>query len=166
MERFSAGMKRLGLVLLGGNHSIFLQAFDWDKIEKGKLIDVGGGNGHIEVNIARHLPDIQFIIQDLELNTQPARRNIEKHGMQDRIQFQSHAFFQPQPEGLKPSAYLLSRVLHDWKDEDCVRILKNLLLAMEKYGTKLLITDRVMPDNVGEMSAYKEWPLRSTGIVM
>lgn len=37
---------------------------------------------------------------------------------------------------------------------------------MEKHGTKLLITDRVMPDNVGEMSAYKEWPSRSTNIVM
>lgn len=99
---------------------------------------------------------MQFIIQDLELNTQSAKHDIEQHGLQDRVQFQPHDFFQSQPSDLKPSAYLLSRVLHDWKDDDCVRILMNLLPAMKKYGTKLLITDRVMPDNVGEMSAYKE----------
>lgn len=99
---------------------------------------------------------MQFIIQDLELNTQSAKHDIEQHGLQDRVQFQPHDFFQSQPNDLKPSAYLLSRVLHDWKDDDCVRILMNLLPAMKKYGTKLLITDRVIPDNVGEMSAYNE----------
>lgn len=93
MEKFSAGMRRLGLALFGGDYSIFIRAFDWDNIEKGKLIDVGGGNGHIEVNIAKHLPDVPFIIQDLELNTQPARRNIGQHGLQDRVQFQPHDFF-------------------------------------------------------------------------
>lgn len=166
MEKFSAGMKTLGMTLFGGNHSSFVQAFDWDNIEKGTLIDVGGGNGHIEVNIAKRLPGMQFLIQDLETNAEPARQTIEQRGLQDRIQFQTHDFFGPQPVDLKPSAYLLSRVLHDWQDKDCIRILENLVPAMEKHKTKLLITERVMPDNVGEMSAYKEWPSRMTDILM
>lgn len=39
-----------------------------------------------------------------------------------------------------------------------------LLPAMEEHGSRLLITDRVRPNNVGEMSPYKELSSRSTGL--
>lgn len=163
LAKFSAGMKSLGLALFGGDHSVFARAFDWTGIET--LVDVGGGNAHIEVNIAKLLPGVQFVIQDLEMNVTTAQQNIERSGLQDRIRFQAQDFFQAQPTDITPSAYLLSRVLHDRQDDDCVRIVSNLLPAMQQHGTRLFIIDRLMPE-IGEMSAYKEWSARSTDMVM
>ena len=165
-EKFATVMKKLGPMLFGGDYKVCLHAFDWDKFEKGTVLDVGGSNGHIEVVLAKGLPDMSFVIQDLEQNAERANENIKQNDLQDRVRFQTHDFFQPQPNDLKPSAYLLSRILHDWQDDDCIRILKNLLPAMRNHGTKLLIIDRVMPDNIGETSRYKELPNRSMDMMM
>lgn len=166
MEKFSTAMRVLGAAHSGGSYVSFVQGFDWDRLPDGPIVDIGGGNGHISVNVAKALPASDFIIQDLESNAAPARDNIKQHGLETRVKFQTQDFFNAQPADLRPSAYLVSRVLHDWQDEDCVKILRPLLPAMEKYGTKLLIVERVLPDRVGEMSPYKEWSLRMTDILM
>jgi hypothetical protein len=41
--------------------------------------------------------------------------------------------------------YLLSRILHDWDDDDCVRILTNCRKAM-KPSSRLLIVERLLPE--------------------
>ncbi|MFJ9413789.1 methyltransferase [Streptomyces sp. NPDC101227] len=40
--------------------------------------------------------------------------------------------------------YLLKNILHDWPDEDCVRILATCRTAMAP-GTRLLVIDAVLP---------------------
>ena len=83
--------------------------------------------------------------------------------LQNRVKFQIQDFFQPQPETLTrmpPTIYLLSRVLHDWHDADCIRILQHLLPATEK-GTKLFIVDRILPDHSGDIFLYQEALIRS-----
>ena len=50
-------------------------------------------------------------------------------------------FFESIPNGA--DAYLLKHILHDWSDEDCLRILKNIY-AVAEPGTKLLIVDAVI----------------------
>ena len=37
-------------------------------------------------------------------------------------------------------------ILHDWPDENCVEILKNLASAMEPGYSKLCVNDIVLPD--------------------
>ena len=51
-------------------------------------------------------------------------------------------FFQAVPSG--SDAYLLSHVLHDWTDEQCLKILKNCHRAMEP-GVKLLVIEMLVP---------------------
>ncbi|KAI8632107.1 O-methyltransferase-domain-containing protein [Xylariaceae sp. FL1651] len=132
------------------------------------VVDVGGGNGHIEAGIARLIPDVDFVIQDRPSNEEPARQLIEQHGLAGRVQFQAHDFFAPQPALPGPrtaSAYLLVRVLQDWADADCARILKPLVACMEKSGAKLWTMNRILL-GVGELPNHREKLLRTLDLLV
>lgn len=54
-----------------------------------------------------------------------------------------HDFFKEQPvHGAE--IYHFRAVLHDWPDESCVMILRNLIPALKK-GSIILVSDTVMP---------------------
>ncbi|KAI0010929.1 O-methyltransferase-domain-containing protein [Xylariaceae sp. FL0662B] len=167
MEKFSVAMKALFAGHSGNSFSPFVQGFDWAALGNGLIIDVGGGNGHIEANIMNKIPSgIDFLIQDLATNEGPANAVIKHHGAEGRVKFQIHDFFTAQPSELRPRAYILSRILHDWQDTDCVKILRQLLPAMKEYGTKLLIVERVLPDHIGDIPNHQEQLIRTQDLLM
>lgn len=77
-----------------------------------------------------------------------------------------HDFFSPQPV-TGAAAYLLRYITHNWSDEDCIRIFRALVPALEKSpaGTPLLINDVVLPA-LGEASLYQENRMRQVDIMM
>ncbi|KAI1339165.1 O-methyltransferase-domain-containing protein [Xylariaceae sp. FL0016] len=167
MQKFSLGMKALFASHSSNSFAPFVQSFNWDALGGGLVIDVGGGNGHIEANILKDIPsDINFLIQDLATNETPAAEVIRGHRAGDRIKFQVHDFFTDQPRDLKPKAYLLSRILHDWQDKDCARILKPLIPAMIDHGTRLFIAERILPERIGEIPNHKEQLMRTQDLLM
>ncbi|KAI7783826.1 hypothetical protein LA080_011299 [Diaporthe eres] len=167
MKLFSAVMETTLLYSMGPTLSPYIHGFDWDSFGTGTVIDVGGGSGLVEINLVKKFPNLDFVIQDLPTNAEPAQALITQHEAQDRIKFQPHDFFQPQPtQGTPPKAYLLSRVLHDWQDDDCIKILRNLLPAMETHGTKLLVCERMLPDRPGEIYNHIEQLLRTRDMIM
>ncbi|KAL8829158.1 MAG: hypothetical protein Q9191_002171 [Dirinaria sp. TL-2023a] len=60
------------------------------------------------------------------------------------IEAQPYNFFTPQPV-LHARLYLMSSVLHDWQDGDARKILRNLVPAMKKGYSKLLLSENVIP---------------------
>ncbi|KAK5629437.1 hypothetical protein RRF57_005152 [Xylaria bambusicola] len=169
MDRFSTAMKDLFNHHAGGSLLPFVHGFDWDSLgREATVVDIGGGNGHIEAGIADQVPGVNFVVQDRQSNEEPARQLIEANGLTGRVQFQAHDFFHPQPnlpDGRTPNAYLLIRVLQDWEDPDGVRIIKPLVPAMEKFGTKLWIMNRILPD-VGELPNHSERLLRTLDLLV
>lgn len=62
-----------------------------------------------------------------------------------RITFQGYDFNQPQPV-LGADVYLLRMILHDWPDAESIKILTNIVAAMNnKPSSRLLIMDTVLP---------------------
>lgn len=57
-------------------------------------------------------------------------------------------------------AYYMHSVLHDWPDEKCIEILKNIVPAMKPGYSKILINENVIP----ETNAY--WETTSLDIIM
>lgn len=190
---FSAGMKSMMAGLLGESLTPYVHGFDWAALGAGTVIDVGGGNGHVEATLLPQIPaGVRFVVQDLPANEAPARALIAQHGAEDRIAFQSHDFFLPQPATAAtttttvvdesgqqqdpsssssppsppPKAYLLSRVLHDWRDDECVAILRHLVPAMERHGTLLWLCERVLPDRPGQVPNHVEQQLRAPDLLM
>jgi len=61
-----------------------------------------------------------------------------------RVRFMQHNFFTPQP--IKDAdAYFFRLIFHDWPDDECIEILRNLVPAL-KNGASVLICDIVLPE--------------------
>lgn len=167
MEKFSSSMKALLAGHTGNSFVPFVRGFDWSSLGEGLVIDVGGGNAHVEVRILDDVPaGINFLIQDLGSNEKAANEAIKEHGVEQRVEFQVHDFFRAQPPELKPKAYILSRILHDWQDEDCMRILRGLTPAMAEHGTKLFVYERVLPNRIGDIPNHMEQLMRTQDLLM
>ncbi|KAL8703633.1 MAG: hypothetical protein Q9201_003203 [Fulgogasparrea decipioides] len=105
------------------------------------LVDVGGGLGHdLELLKQKHLhvPG-RLILQDkAEVISQITVPNTVFEKL-------THDFFTPQPvHGAR--AYHLHSILHDWDDASCHAILKNIISAMKKGYSKILINELIVPD--------------------
>jgi hypothetical protein len=83
-----------------------------------------------------------------------------------RVTFMPHDLFMPQPV-TGAAAYLLRYITHNWSDEDCVRIFRALVPALEKSPpeTRLLINDVVLPA-LGESTRYHDHRVRQIDIMM
>ncbi|KAM3507536.1 hypothetical protein MY11210_007097 [Beauveria gryllotalpidicola] len=109
------------------------------------LVDVAGGKGHDLQAFHEAFPGSgrsgTLVLQDL-----PSVIDSIEPGMLDpTIVTQKHDFFTRQPvRGAR--AYFLRRVLHQWPDNHCLRILKELRDAMQPGYSKLLIYEAILPD--------------------
>jgi hypothetical protein len=73
--------------------------------------------------------------------------------IQGRISVQSGSFFDQAPSGA--DIYMLVRVLHDWSDEDCVRILRTCRAAMSPHSLLLIGEQILEPDpSRGQATTY------------
>lgn len=63
-------------------------------------------------------------------------------------------------------AYYLHSVLHDWDDASCVKILRNIVTAMQPGYSKVLINENVVPD-VGAVWSITsmDWLMMALGAV-
>ena len=106
-----------------------------------KVIDVGGGQGHILADILRAHPQVEGAVFDLPRTADVARRFLEAQGLADRSSVFAGDFF----EAVTPDydAYFIKSTLHDWDDEKSVRILSKIRDAMPEHG-RVLITEIVL----------------------
>lgn len=171
---FSAAMKTQMHSLHGlGNHHL-LNSFPWAELGADALVvDVGGGNGHNAVDLARAFPNLRVVVQDMERNAEPAGEVIAEAGVEGRVTFRGHDFFTPQPEPMEGQGevrvFLLSRILHDWPDEECLLILSHLVEAMKACpgrGVKILLMERVLPDRAGDIPLHEEAQIRALDLLM
>lgn len=126
------------------------------------LVDIGGGKGHVtkKIQILTAAIPGQIILQE--------RPEVlcEIQDLLPGITTMEYDFFTPQPiKGMSNAfklgcmcsgivltdptvgalIYYIRRCLHDWTDDDCVRILTQIAGAMERGLSRLLISEVVLP---------------------
>ena len=123
-------------------------AYDFGGI--GRLVDVGGGNGILLGAILRSAPDLRAVLVDQPAVVAQAERRLAAEGVAGRCQLVGGDFFADVPAGA--DAYLLSRVLHDWTDDDARRVLATCRAAMGP-GSRLLVVEAILPERAADQPA-------------
>ncbi len=115
------------------------------------VVDIGGGNGTLLQTILHSYPQLQGILFDLPpVITEAKQRAVLQH-LGGRCRFVSGSFMDGVPPG--GDLYILSQILHNWSDEQCIEILRNCHDAMTTQG-KLLILEMLIPTQLkGNMPA-------------
>ncbi|XP_060170368.1 probable O-methyltransferase 3 [Lycium barbarum] len=101
------------------------------------LVDVGGGTGTVAMAIAKKFSDVKCIVLDLP----PVVANLQGS---ENLEFVAGDMFQEIPPA---NTVLLKSILHDWNDEECLKILKNCkkaIIGSGKGENKVIIIDMVM----------------------
>lgn len=116
-----------------------LAAFDFSTV--GTLVDVAGGKGLLLASILAKNPGQRGILFDLPIVIESASPILGSKGVADRCELVGGDFFERIPEGA--DGYMMKHILHDWNDEDCVRILRKIHAA-SKPGARLFVLDAVI----------------------
>jgi O-methyltransferase domain len=116
-----------------------LAELEWDDGQT--VVDVGGGNGALLVDLFRRRPGLNGIVFDLP------ETNRDEGALGPDIEFVEGNFFERVPSG---DVYVLSGILHDWDDERATAILSTIRAAAPS-GARLLIAESVItPGNEPE----------------
>jgi O-methyltransferase domain/Dimerisation domain len=126
--------------LHGAEPAAIAAAYDFSKFET--IVDVGGANGNLLTTIIDHYSEPRGILFDLPHVVRDAPALIKARGLKDRIRIEAGSFFENVPAAA--DAYLLSHIIHDWSEAQCLSILGNCRRAM-KPNSRLLIIEMVLP---------------------
>ncbi len=105
-----------------------------------QVMDVGGGEGGLLAAILAKHPSMHAILFDLPETVDAANAALQKK-FPGRITCLKGSFFEPIHAAC--DAVILKRVLHDWNDEQCVEILRQVKRTLPANG-KLLIIEAVL----------------------
>ncbi|MDD7942359.1 methyltransferase [Actinomycetospora lutea] len=103
-----------------------------------RLVDVGGGQGHLVAAVLDRYPGIEAVVLDRPEVVAGAAAVVG-----GRATAVGGDFFAAVPPGA--DRYVLSSVLHDWADDDAVTILRRIREAMDPAG-RLLVVETVLPE--------------------
>lgn len=129
-----------------------LDAYDFSPVRR--LVDVGGAHGAMAASIAKQYPSIHCTCFDLPSAEQGALKTFRDAGVANRCDFVGGDFFEDVPAGA--DAYLLSGVVHDWGDEQCLKILSNCRRRISGKGT-ILVVDIVLSDEKNVPDTYRNF---------
>lgn len=110
------------------------------------LVDVGGGKGHDLAGFAAQYCvscPWRLVLQDRE----PVVAGVVAASAERELPFEAQAydFFTPETV-LGARAYYLQSILHDWNDEQNIAILRNLVPALRKGYSKVLLDEIVVSE--------------------
>jgi len=107
------------------------------------VVDVGGATGNMLAALVSDHAGPRGVLFDRPHVVCDAPALLQAHGVQERVIIEPGDFFQGVPAGA--DAYLLSHIIHDWNEDQCLTILGHCRDAMSSDG-RLLIVETVLPE--------------------
>lgn len=107
-----------------------LEAIEFPEVSH--VCDVGGGHGHLLCSLLAKFEHLQGTVYEL-----PGTIGYKEHlwagklGVEDRCSYAPGDMFQEVPAA---DVYFMKHILHDWNDEECLQILRNLHQASEQHS--------------------------------
>ncbi|WP_051498951.1 methyltransferase [Nocardia sp. BMG51109] len=110
---------------------VIARAYPWGAL--GHVVDVGGGNASLLIALLHAHDALRGTALDLPGPIARAEHALAATDLGDH----AGSFFDPLPAGA--GGYVLSGVLHDWPDEDALRILRRCADAVPPTGKVLVV---------------------------
>jgi hypothetical protein len=108
------------------------------------IVDVGGGNGTLLLEILRRHPHLSGLLFEIPTVAARADALLDATDVADRCEVLAGDFFTRVPENA--DCYLLANVIHDWTDAQAIEILRNCREAMSN-ASRVLIIERLIPED-------------------
>jgi hypothetical protein len=106
------------------------------------IVDVGGATGNMLAAILARYVGPRGVLFDKPHVVVDAPALLKVKGVSDRVTIEAGDFFKTVPTG--GDAYLLSHIIHDWNEDQCLRILGQCRKSINPKG-RLLIVEMVLP---------------------
>ncbi|NET33807.1 MAG: methyltransferase [Cyanothece sp. SIO1E1] len=123
-------------------HTASVGAYDFSDINM--IVDIAGGHGTLIASILTANKHLRGILFDLPQVVAGAGDVLAQAGVDSRCEIVGGSFFEAVPSG--GDAYIMSHILHDWSDDDCIKMLKNIRQSITTNG-KLLLVEMIIPPN-------------------
>ena len=120
-------------------------AYDFSRFRR--VVDVGGGHGALLADVLRANAGTRGVLFDQPHVVAHAPELLSQLGVDDRCEIVGGSFFDGVPGG--GDAYILKSVVHDWDDEQSVRILEACRSAMDGDAVLLVMERLIAPPNLG-----------------
>ncbi|TCD71000.1 hypothetical protein EIP91_000498 [Steccherinum ochraceum] len=152
-------LRLFGLMMRGISKSLPSPAnggFDFTSLPAGsKVADVGGGVGSQSMVFARAYPHLKYVVQDRGSSSNDMHTHwnagYPEALASGQVSFQAIDLFSEQP-AKDVALFFVRLVLHNWPDDKCIAILKNLRAAAQP-DTRLLILEVLLSSAVPSQSA-------------
>jgi hypothetical protein len=118
------------------------EAYDFSSVNT--VVDVGGATGNMLAAILTRHPGVRGVLYDLPHVVRDAPGFLKTRGVDDRVTIEAGSFFERVPSG--GDAYIMSHIIHDWSEEQCLTILGNCRKAM-RPESRLLLIETVIPED-------------------
>lgn len=125
-----------------------IEAYDFTPY--GMIVDVAGGQGRLLAAILAAAPNAQGVLYDLPEVIAGATPLLRENHVAERVRLAEGSFFDGVPAG--GDAYVLKMIIHDWDDDACVQILRNVRSAAAA-GTALLLLEVIISEDDSESIA-------------
>ncbi len=113
-------------------------AYDFSQFKH--IVDVGGGHGMLLSAILAAHPNVRGTLFDLQEGIDAGKRG--EGGPLPNVTFVAGDVFEFVPEG--GDAYLFRHLLHDYDDDDCLKMLNNVRRAMPAHA-RVLVLEKTVP---------------------
>lgn len=145
---FDIGMTSISVL----SNTPVAKAYDFSSFKS--LCDIAGGNGSQIISILKEYPELKGVLFEVPPLIAELKNgdSFEQEGLKDRIEFKTGSFFDQIPAGY--DAYFMKSILHDWDDENSIKILKNCRKAVRNDST-LLIVENVIRDDMNKPDLSK-----------
>ncbi len=151
-DRAMAGSSR-------ANAAVLAERFDFSRFLR--VCDVGGGTATNLCEILDHNAHLEGLLFDTPVVAERAAKVLEDRGLAERSRSVGGDFFAAVPRSC--DLYMFQAVLHDWSDEECVRILVRVREAAPEG--RVLVLESIRPEHLGyDFSKLVDvWMLMATG---
>ena len=128
----------------GAQTAWVLEALDgYDLSGVHHLCDIGGGHGHMLCSLLAKYPHLRGTVYEIpNVIEQTSLLWADRVGVKDRCSYIAGDMFAEVPQA---DAYMMKMILHDWNDDECVQILRNIRKAATQ-NARVFIVEHVISD--------------------